>query len=123
MAKRRMARNGFMATPSLRRGQWCFSETAGLLASGSFFAHRLPTFSAVASLARVVAGHSGGGRAGIAPASRSPNQSRLRKNVRGDLTPHVIPSVARDLEARAARHRHHQVPRYARDDAAVHART
>src|SRR5437773_2564992 len=33
-----------------------------------------------------------------------------------DSSPHVIPSVARDREGRAARHPRHQVPRYARDD-------
>jgi len=73
------------------------SETAGLLASGSSSSRRLPTlfrsegrkqkaevFSLLTSafcllpfersgvVARVVSGHSGGGRAGIAPASRSP---------------------------------------------------
>src|SRR5207244_3241955 len=33
-----------------------------------------------------------------------------------DIRSHVIPSVARDLAGRAARHPDHQVPRYARDD-------
>jgi len=59
------------------------SEPAGLLASGSFSSRRLPASSdAVAVVARVVAGHSGGGRAGITPASRSLTQRKLGKNFR-----------------------------------------
>src|ERR1041385_2833889 len=83
VARKRMNRK-FMPSSSLRRGTMRLTFAAvGLLASGSSFPRSLPADWqwGASRKARVVAGYSGGGRAGVGPASRSPKRTGLLKNL------------------------------------------